>query len=379
MDALPPPTKAAPFPIVTPDQRAVLSVAIIFAFLPVLAVVLRIVARRLTSRALDASDYCIMIACVFAVALESVSITLVVQCGVGYDHMLNIMMEYGQEPVTKLLKLIIPLQFLWALSLGFSKISILLLYKSVFEVPFVIWAARGAIVFIAVWVAAVIITGCAICRPFAMNWDQTIPGGHCGDQVLSFTVTGILNLLTDVMVLVLPLPYLARLQMRLYKKLVLIGVFSIGLLTCVVSGIRIHTLKSMDFTDITYSLPQANIFSGLEPSVAVMLACIPLLRPLLGRSKHSSNGTASASFGPSKGALELTDTAGAGGIKRPFEPLADDSSQYRLRPGEPHHLADIRTNNKSSESAGSSASDIEADGAIVVRSQWDVQVAKQGR
>jgi len=97
-------------------------------------------------------------------------------------------------------------------------------------VPFVTWTARGAIGFIAAWSIATILTGCFICRPFAMNWDPTIPGGKCGNQVLSFTVTGVLNLITDVMVLVLPLPYLARLQMELYKKLVLIGVFSVGLL-----------------------------------------------------------------------------------------------------------------------------------------------------
>jgi hypothetical protein len=127
-------------------------------------------------------------------------------------------------------QLLIPLQFLWALSLTFSKISILLLYSQVFAVPFVIWTARGVSVFIAAWGLATILAGCFICTPFAMNWDQTIPGGKCGDQVLSFTVTGSFNLITDIMVLVLPLPYLTRLQMRLYKKLVLIAVFSVGLL-----------------------------------------------------------------------------------------------------------------------------------------------------
>lgn len=124
----------------------------------------------------------------------------------------------------------IPLQFLWALSLAFSKISILLLYSSVFAVPTVIWTARASIVFIALWAIATIITGCLICQPFEMNWNPTLPGGHCGDQVLSFTITGVLNLLTDLMVLLLPIPYLVKLQMRLYKKIVLIGVFSIGLL-----------------------------------------------------------------------------------------------------------------------------------------------------
>jgi hypothetical protein len=286
-------------------------------------------------------------------------------------------------------QLLIPLQFLWALSLGFCKISILLLYSSVFAVPVVIWTARGAIVFIALWALATIITGCLICRPFAMNWDQTIPGGHCGDQILSFTITGVLNLITDVMVLVLPLPYLYKLQMRLYKKLVLMGVFSVGLLcvsscsvvlptihlltparTCVVSAIRIHTLSSMNFADLTYSMPSANIFSGLEPSVAVTLACIPLLRPLLGRNKGSSGGpTPYGSHTPSK-ALELKSKEGG-----EFLPLSDDSSQYRLRPVGPKHSADASAVERST----SRTSDMEADEyeGITVRSQWAVESSKR--
>lgn len=105
-----------------------------------------------------------------------------------------------------------------------------MLYSKVFPVRTVIWVGRGAMVFIAAWAIATIVAGCVICRPFAFNWDQTIPGGKCGDQVLSFTITGVFNLVTDILVLCLPLPYLAKLQMQLYKKLVLIGVFSIGLL-----------------------------------------------------------------------------------------------------------------------------------------------------
>jgi hypothetical protein len=64
MDALPPPTKFVPFPIVTHNQKAVLAVAIVFAILPIIAVTLRLVARRLAKRSLDASDYCIVAACV---------------------------------------------------------------------------------------------------------------------------------------------------------------------------------------------------------------------------------------------------------------------------------------------------------------------------
>lgn len=128
----------------------------------------------------------------------------------------------------------------------------------------------------------------------------------------------------------------------------------------------------MDFNDITYSIPQANIFSGMEPSVAVTLACIPLLRPLLGRSKYSNDGTARYATGsatPSK-ALELETGDG-----RPFQALNDDSSQYRLRPLGPKHLAEVRSTANKSTSSGRGSSDSEP-GGITVRAEWDVSTGR---
>lgn len=116
------------------------------------------------------------------------------------------------------------------LSLAASKASVLLLYQSIFPHVAIQWTCRGFNLFIALWVSATILIGALICRPFAMNWDPTIPGGHCGNYVLAYTVTGVINLVTDVVVLVLPLPYLYKLALPRYKKAVLIGVFSVGLL-----------------------------------------------------------------------------------------------------------------------------------------------------
>lgn len=69
-----------------------------------------------------------------------------------------------------------------------------------------------------------------ICQPIAYNWDTTI-GGHCGNSQLMWYITGIFNILTDLMVLLLPMPYIYDLQLPLYKKLALMCTFGIGLLS----------------------------------------------------------------------------------------------------------------------------------------------------
>lgn len=66
------------------------------------------------------------------------------------------------------------------------------------------------------------------CQPFAYNRDHTIPGSHCGDQVLSYKITGGLNVTLDVITLLLPIPYFALLEMAIFLKLSLIATFAVG-------------------------------------------------------------------------------------------------------------------------------------------------------
>lgn len=101
----------------------------------------------------------------------------------------------------------------------------------------------------------------------------------------------------------------------------------IGPSTCVISALRISVLSSMDFTDITYTIPRANIFSGLEPCLAVVLASVPMMRPLLGRSVYTPNGTGPKSSAPSAGPKADAPAPGDG-----FQRLGDNSSQLCLQP-----------------------------------------------
>lgn len=52
--------------------------------------------------------------------------------------------------------------------------------------------------------------------------------------------------------------------------------------TCIASIIRLVYLARIDYDDVTYTSVTAVLMTAVEPSLAVMLACIPLLRPLLG-------------------------------------------------------------------------------------------------
>jgi hypothetical protein len=162
--------------------------------------------------------------------LQAISITGVYHAGIGYGHVKDIAVEYGLEPITKLSQIIIPLQFLWVLSLSCTKISILHLYTLIFPIRWVVWGSYVTMSIIVAWTIGTILAGCLICQPIEFNWDKTIPGGSCGDQVMSFTISGVINVITDVMVLLLPMHALYHLQMATYKRVTLVTVFGLGIL-----------------------------------------------------------------------------------------------------------------------------------------------------
>lgn len=69
-----------------------------------------------------------------------------------------------------------------------------------------------------------------ICAPFEMNWNPTIPGGHCASYNVAFTAIGCVNMVTDLIIMFLPLPFIRNLQMAVGTKIGLYIIFLIGLL-----------------------------------------------------------------------------------------------------------------------------------------------------
>ena len=140
---------------------------------------------------------------------------------------------------------------------------------------------------------------------------------------------------------------------------------------------RIDSIKEVNYADLTFNVPKALILSSLEPSLGVTLACIPLLRPLLGRSRYSETGTARYSIsGGERSRKEGIPAARSVGAvhKDGFAVLDDDSSQHQLRPLGPKHNAVV--SHADMGSWGSSHDEACVDGGrnrgITVKQTWVV-------
>jgi hypothetical protein len=68
------------------------------------------------------------------------------------------------------------------------------------------------------------------CYPIAAFWDITITNAVCLPKEAIWFTNASLNILTDFMIFILPIPVLISLNLGRKKKIGLIGVFAVGFL-----------------------------------------------------------------------------------------------------------------------------------------------------
>ena len=66
------------------------------------------------------------------------------------------------------------------------------------------------------------------CNPVARSWDITIQTGSCVNRPALYIATAVLGIVTDVVLLVVPLPLVVSLQVSLQQKVGLVLMFAIG-------------------------------------------------------------------------------------------------------------------------------------------------------
>ncbi|TLD24076.1 hypothetical protein PspLS_06548 [Pyricularia sp. CBS 133598] len=301
-----------PIPIENSTQIALLAVSWFCIVICTCVVTMRIWARRRVTPRLDGADYCTLTALVFNTALHVDVLIMVHRGGFGF-HVDDIAKRFGPDTLEIFFKVIISFTLLWCATTAFTKISVLLLFTTLFPTRRMQMATYVIGGFIVVWCTGAIITTFLMCQPFEMNWNRSLPG-HCGDDPLFYTILGVINIIVEVTILLLPMPVIYKLNMPLHRRLVVVGMFSLGFGTCAVTIYRQIKLEGLDFEDMTHEGAVATLLSGLEPSMALMLACIPLLRPLLCRRPQGSRSYSSGFY------LNNGDGSGSG----------DSRSQKRL-------------------------------------------------
>ncbi|KAI8957750.1 hypothetical protein F5Y11DRAFT_338465 [Daldinia sp. FL1419] len=253
---------------------------IAMAVIPTVAICLRFWARTITSSKVKFwwDDWlallawgCCMVNCAFTLRC--------VELGLGK----HFEAYTSKEDVTELLKLLYFSQIVFDLGITFAKSSVLLFYYRVFSSRSRNFKIAYGITFglVLAFILFKLPAQIVACVPPEKYWHPEMDG-KCENDYTNFglLLAGLLlDVITDLMILLLPMPILWRLQMSKKKTLGLILAFATGYSTWVTSLGRlasyISTKKHLGDPDISwYQLPELS-WSLAEISVSVLSICIP--------------------------------------------------------------------------------------------------------
>ncbi|KAJ5775877.1 uncharacterized protein N7511_000888 [Penicillium nucicola] len=121
-----------------------------------------------------------------------------------------------------------------------------------------------------------LLTHICICTPVERNWQiQPYPGDNCTLRSPLYIVIAVFNVISDMCIILIPIPILAKLQVPLQRKLILVIMFSSGLFIMICTILRAY----YSLTSIT-NLPTALGWADRECFVAAIVASLPGIKPL---------------------------------------------------------------------------------------------------
>ncbi|PYI06949.1 hypothetical protein BO78DRAFT_367638 [Aspergillus sclerotiicarbonarius CBS 121057] len=244
------------------------------------AVVLRFITRLALRNPFRVDDWLILVSLVFVGAMAGLSIA-----GGTFGAGQHVWAE-TLPGLTTIFKILFTYTFVYAAGCSAYKLSILCFYRRVFVVihqdlsfrlPILLGFALALSYPVIVWVAMG--NGC---RPLSYFWNQfSGASGTCIQTDTFFLATAIINMVNDMVVLAVPFPQIAKLQMNPRKKLAVCAILALGSFVCVASAVRIYVLYQFtQARDVTWMMGPVFIWSSIEPSVAIVCACLPHLAPL---------------------------------------------------------------------------------------------------
>lgn len=184
------------------------------------------------------------------------------------------------------------IQWLWLsipfynLALILSKLSALALFTRIFHHrTFLIatYITMASIILSGLWMVT---SGFVFCIPVHSFWslNRTNHAEDCLPEGPVWYSNAAIQILTDIVILLLPMPLLSNLHLPQRQKAGIIVVFCVGIMVIATSSARLYELSTMiRGGDFTLTNSNAAVWSSLEANVSLICACLPPLYPLISR------------------------------------------------------------------------------------------------
>ncbi|GAT23928.1 hypothetical protein RIB2604_01710710 [Aspergillus luchuensis] len=163
---------------------------------------------------------------------------------------------------------------LYNLTLTLTKLSLIFLYRRLFPTHTYRILLILTLIFVIITGLWMVLSTLLFCIPINAFWDTSLPR-TCLPEDVVWCLNAAFQITTDLILVVLPLPILAKLNLPKRQKAAFVCATSIIRLTTIV-----RLLRDPDFTS---GNGLAATWSFIESAVAITCACLPPLRPLLVR------------------------------------------------------------------------------------------------
>ncbi|EMR66673.1 putative integral membrane protein [Eutypa lata UCREL1] len=208
-----------------PDNLQPWSISVVVAVtvLALLSVGLRLLARWEKRQELWWDDYLIVWSMVWNIIVVGF-IGGMIQYGMGIH-----VEQVPLEDVVMEAKFLLVAEILYVFNLVWTKLAILLMFYRIFRFSYFKKAAIIIGTFIIAWVICITFLFIFICVPVQKVWDTALPG-KCINQVGTWIANAASTILSDLAILILPLPRIWQLQLRKADKIALSFAFGLGFL-----------------------------------------------------------------------------------------------------------------------------------------------------
>ncbi|KAE8373466.1 hypothetical protein BDV26DRAFT_67304 [Aspergillus bertholletiae] len=199
--------------------------------------------------------------------------------------------EVSPSDLREFLKLANASQIIYGPIIFITKLSILLLFLRVFA-P----SVKGVTYFLIqllIWLNFLFYFADTIlkifeCTPRSKIWDEHVPG-HCININGPILAASIFNVISDFLILLLPIICVWRLQMTPKKKICTSAVFVAGVFGCISSVMRlVVSIPNSTATDNTFVWFPEFLWTAAEIASGIIASCLPALPTFL---RHFSQKT----------------------------------------------------------------------------------------